>query len=147
MVEKYIVRLTNEERTELRGMVTKGKSAAYKIKHANMFLMADADGPAWPDEEIAEAFSVHTDTVANIRQRFVEQSLEAALGRKKQEHPSRPRKFDGASEAKLIAMSYSQPPDGRVRWTLRLLADKAVELAIVDTVSHETIRSVLKKTN
>lgn len=147
MRKKYIVRFTNEEHEELKEIVTKGKAAAYKIRHANILLAADEDGPAWPDEKIAEAFSAHADTVASIRQRFVEQGLEAALGRKKQESPSNPSKFDGASEAKLIALSCSQPPEGYARWTLRLLADKVVELDIVDTVSHETVRNMLKKTN
>lgn len=147
MRKKYIVRFTDEERKKLKELVTKGKAAAYKIRHANILLAADEDGTAWPDERIAEAFSAHEDTVANIRQRFVEQGLEAALGRKKQEYPSRPLKFDGEGEAKLIAISCSQPPQGHARWTLRLLAEKVVELSIVDTVSHETVRSVLKKTN
>jgi transposase len=146
-VKRYIVRLTDEERKELTEMVSKGKTAAYKIKHANILLKADENGPAWTDQKIAEAFSTHADTVASIRQRFVEQGLEAALGRKKQTHPSRTPKFDGDAEAKLIAMSCSKAPDGRARWTLRLLANKVVELRIVESVSPETIRSVLKKTN
>jgi transposase len=146
-VKIYIVRLTDEERKELTEMVSKGKTVTYKIKHANILLKADENGPAWTDEKIAEAFSAHGDTVASIRQRFVEQGLEAALGRKKQAYPSRTAKFDGDAEAKLIAMSCSKPPDGRARWTLRLLANKVVELRIVESVSPETIRSVLKKTN
>ena len=143
MREKFIVRLTEEERNQLKEIVTKGKTAAYKIKHANILLKADAGGPAWQDEEIAQAFSVHLSTVGCIRKRFVEQGLEAALGRKKQEYPSHAPTFDGASEAHLIALSCSQPPEGRSRWTLRLLADKVVELEIVDKVSYETVRQTL----
>ena len=147
MREKFIVRLTEEERNQLKERVTKGKTAAYKIKHANILLKADADGPAWQDEAIARAFSVHLSTVGSVRKRFVEQGLEAALGRKKQEKPSRAPKFDGASEARLIALSCSKPPEGYSRWTLRLLADKVVEMEIVDKVSYETVRQTLKKTN
>jgi transposase len=145
--EKFIIRLTEEERNQLKEIVTKGKTAAYKIKHANILLKADVDGPAWQDEAIAQAFSVHLSTVGCIRKRFVEQGLEAALGRKKQEKPSREPIFDGVSEAHLIALSLSKPPEGHSRWTLRLLADKVVELEIVDKVSFETVRQMLKKTN
>ena len=147
MREKFNVRLTEEERKLLKEIVTKGKTAAYKIKHANILLAADIAGTAWEDEEIARAYSVHLSTVGSTRKRFVEQGLEAALGRKKQECPSRQPVFDGASEAHLIALSCSQPPEGRSRWTLRLLSDKVVELDIVDKVSYETVRQTLKKTN
>ncbi len=147
MIKKYIVRLTDEERRELTEVITKGKGPVYKIKHANILLKADADGPAWKDKQIAEAFSVHMNTVGSIRQRFVEQGLEVALNRKKQARPSRQPKFDGEGEARLIALNCSNPPEGYSQWTLRLLADKAVELEIVDTVSHETVRRTLKKTN
>ena len=147
MNKKYIVRLTADEREQLKGLVSKGKAAAYKIKHANVLLKADADGPAWTDERIAEAFSVHGGTVANIRERLVEQGLEAALNRKKREKPPRENKLDGAKEARLIALACSKPPLGRRRWTLHLLADKLVELRIVDSISHETVRQTLKKTN
>lgn len=145
MYKKYIVRLTDDEREYLKKLLTKGKAAAYKIRHANILLKADADGSAWNDEQISEAFSVHKNTVAGIRQRFVEEGLEAALGRKKQSAPSRKRIFDGEGEARLIALGCSEPPEGRSRWTLRLLADKAVELKITDSVSHETVRQTLKK--
>src|SRR5207249_3705315 len=138
MNKKYIVRLTEQEREELAALIRKGKSAAYKIKHANMLLKADADGAGWSDVEIAAAFSVHPRTVAGIRERFVEEGPEAALNRKKQERPSRQPIFDGDAEAHLIALSCSEPPPGHARWTLRLLADKAVELAIVASTSHET---------
>jgi hypothetical protein len=145
--EKYIVRLTEEERNQLKETVSKGKTAAYKIKHANILLQADADGPNWQDEAIARAFSVHLCTVGYIRKRLVEQGLEAAVGRKKQEKPSREPTFDGAAEARLIALSCSQPPEGYSHWTLRLLADRVVELEIAEKASHETVRQTLKKMN
>jgi len=144
-MNKYLVRLTNEERGRLTGLITKGKAAAFKIRHAHILLKADVDGPAWSDDQIARAFSVHTSTVGNLRKRFVEQGLEAALNRKERPRPSRERKLDGEAGARLIALSCSKPPEGYNRWTLRLLADKAVELGIVDTVSHETVRRTLKK--
>ena len=147
MNKKYIVRLTADEREHLKGPVGKGKAAAYKIKHANILLMADADGPAWTDERIAEAFSVHSRTVGNVRERLVTRGLEAALNRKKREKPPREKILDGAKEARLIALACSKPPLGRRRWTLHLLADKLVELRIVDSISHETVRQTLKKTN
>ena len=145
MNKKYIVRLTDHEREQLDALIRKGKAAASKIKHAHILLKADADGAAWHDEEIAAAFSVHPRTVAGIRERFVEQGLEAALHRKKQERPSRPPLFDGAAEAHLIALRCAEPPAGHARWTLRLLADKVVELDIVASASHETVRRTLKK--
>jgi transposase len=143
---KYIVRLTEEERGELKELTTKGKAAAYKIKHANILLKADADGPAWSDKKIVESFSVCENTVLAVRQRFVERGLEGALSRKKQERPSRAYKLDGEAETRLMALRCGNPPEGYSRWNLRLLADKAVELGIVDTISHETVRQALKKT-
>jgi hypothetical protein len=145
MNKKYIVRLTEQEREQLDALIRKGKAAAYKIKHANMLLKADADGAAWSAEEIAGAFSVHTPTVAGLRDRCVEQGLEAALNRKTQERPSQPPLFDGAAEAHLIALSCSEPPPGHARWTLRLLADKVVEVESVASRSHATVRRTLKK--
>lgn len=147
MKKRFVVRLTDEERRELEELVTKGKAAAAKIKHANILLKVDADGPAWTDEATAEAFACTATTVHNVRKRFVEQGLERALMRKKQSRLSRQRTFDGEKEARLIALACSQPPVGRARWTLELLADKVVELKIVETVSDETVRQTLKKTN
>jgi transposase len=147
MNKKYIVRLTDEEREYLNGLVTKGKAVAYKIRHANILLKADSDGSGWSDERIAEAFSAHKKTIAGIRQRFVEEGLETALVRKKQSVPSRKPILDGEGEARLIALRCSEPPQGYSRWTLRLLADKAVELEIADPISHETVRQALKKTS
>ncbi len=147
MGKKYIVRLTEEERERLRGLVTKGRASARKIVHAQVLLKTDADGANWTDAEVAEAFSIHENTIADVRRRFVEQGLNAALERKSQEQPSRPRKLDGANEARLIAVACGEPPEGRGRWTLRLLAGRLVELAIVDGISHETVRQTLKKTS
>ncbi len=147
MNKKYIVRLTAEERKYLEDFVSKGKRSAYKIKHANILLKVDADGPGWSDDTIAEAFSTHDHTVRNVRQRFVELGLNAALERKKQSAPSRKRILDGEAEARLLAIGCSEPPKGRSRWTLHLLADKMVRLGIVENISYETIRRTLKKTN
>ena len=147
MNKKYIVRLTADERTLLENLISKGKAAAYKIKHANILLKVDASGPEWSDEETAEAFGCHGNTVRNVRQRFVEQGLDSALERKKQERPSREKILDGDKEAHLIAVSCIEPPEGRARWTLELLADRLVELEIVDSISPATVCRTLKKTN
>lgn len=147
MNKRYVVRLSAEEREQLRSLVSKGKAAAYKIKHANILLKADADGPAWTDEHIAEAFSVHGKTVGNVRERFVLRGLEAALNRKKRQQQPREKILDGAKEARLIALACSQAPQGRSRWTVRLLADKLVEMQIVESISYETVRRTLKKTS
>jgi hypothetical protein len=147
MNKKYLVRLDDAERGSLTELIRKGKAAAYKIKHANILLKVDANGPAWSDEKTADAFGCHANTVRNVRQRLVEQGLDAALDRKKQEHPSREKIFDGKKEARLIATSCSEPPEGRSTWTLQLLADRMVELEIVDSVSATTVGRTLKKTN
>ena len=145
MNKKYIVRLSDEERGQLTELTRKGHVAAYKIRHAHILLKADAAGPSWTDERIAESFSVSVNTVIGVRQRLVEQGLEAALNRKTQAHPSRSPLLDGEGEARLIALRCSAPPEGHARWTLRLLADQAVVLEIVDAISHETVRQALKK--
>jgi transposase len=148
-MEKYIVELTSEERKELSELVSKGKAAARKITHARILLQSDAsaDGPSWTDKQISEAFGIHTNTVHGVRQRFVEYGLGAALDRKKQDRPSRRRLVDGDLEAHLIALRCGDPPEGADRWTLRLLAEKLVELDIVPSISHETVRQALKKTS
>jgi transposase len=148
-MKKYKVTLTAEERQQLQGLIATGKAAAKKLTHARILLKADAaeGGPAWDDQRIADDTEVSTDTVARVRQRFVEHGLEAALTRKKQDHPSRERKLDGRAEARLIALACSAPPDGRTEWTMKLLAGRLVELEVVDTVSDETVRRLLKKTN
>lgn len=145
MNKKYIVRLPDKERKGLEKLIAKGKTAAYRIRHAHILLKADADGPAWPDSRIAEAFSCHSRTVEGIRKRLVEQGLDAALNRKKRAMPPREKLLDGEKEARLIALSCSKPPKGRARWSLHLLADKMVELEIVESISHETVRQTLKK--
>ena len=147
MEKKYVVRLTEEERERLTGLVSKGRASARVIAHAQMLLKVDAESPNWTDIEVAEAFGVRANTVAKVRQRYVEEGLERALNRKRPEQPSRPRKLDGAGEAHLIAVACGDPPEGRARWTLRLLAGRLVELAIVDDISHETVRQTLKKTS
>jgi transposase len=148
-MKKYKVTLTAEERQQLSDLIAAGKTAALKAGHARILLKADASdgGPAWPDARIAEAVEVSVASVERVRQRFVEQGLDAALARKKQDRPSRERKLDGRAEARLVALACSAPPEGRNEWTMRLLADKLVELEIVDTVSDETVRRVLKKTS
>lgn len=146
-MKKYIVRLDEAQRGHLEDLTSKGKAPVYKTRRANILLKADVDGPAWSDVQIAEAFSVHANTVAGIRKRFAEQGLEMALNRKARSSPPRQSRFDGESEARLIALSCGEPPQGYKQWTLRLLADRAVELEFVDRVSHETVRKILKKTS
>jgi len=147
-MKKYKVTLTAEERQLLHDLVTTGKAAAKKLAHARMLLKADAapGGPAWLDQDIADAVEVSVATVERVRQRFVEQGLDAALNRKPRERPGREPKLDGRAEARLIAVACSAPPQGRKEWTMRLLADKLVELEVVDSISDETVRRALKKT-
>ena len=147
-MKKYKVTLTPEERQQLHELIAAGKGSAKKLAHARILLKADAapDGPGWADARIAEATEVSVATVERVRQRFVEQGLEEALGRKKPDRPSRPRKLDGRAEARLIALACSAPPEGRQEWTMQLLADTLVELRVVDAVSDETVRRALKKT-
>jgi transposase len=145
-MKKYIVRLDADERERLQRLVRAGRAAAYRIRHANMLLMADADGPGWKDRQIAEGLGVSVGQVEQLRKRLVEQGLEACLERKKQERPRVEPRFDGEAEAKLIALACGKAPEGRGRWSLRLLADKAVELRIVESTCHETVRQVLQKT-
>jgi hypothetical protein len=147
-MKKYKVTLTAEEREQLQELIAAGKASAKKLAHARILLKADAaeDGPAWPDARIAQAVELSVATVERVRARFVEQGLEAALVRKKQDRPSRERKLDGAAEARLIALACSEPPEGRACWTMQLLADKLVELQVVDSVCDETVRRTLQKT-
>jgi len=147
MQKKYVVELTSEERKQLAELVKKGKTAGYKIRHAQMLLKVDQGkkGPNWPDSAVAEAFTAHITTVERLRKRFVEEGLEAALER--HNHKNYTCKLDGDAEAHLIAIACSEPPEGRNEWTLRLLADKLVELKVVDSISHTTVNRTLKKTN
>ena len=146
MEKKYIVRLTDEERQTLRSVIKKLKGSSQKVRRAQILLKADADGPNWTDKKIAEAFSCRIKTVENIRQRLVTQGFDTVLNGKKPETPSRQKRLDGKQEAKVIALRLGKPPKGFANWSLRLLADKVIELEIVDSVSHETVRQTLKKT-
>jgi transposase len=144
MNKKYVVKLTDEERQDLETLVSQGKAAARKISRAWVLLKADTAGPAWSDEQIRTTFAVGLATIYRVRQTFVEEGLQAVLTRRpKSRH--RPRKLDGEQEAHLIALACSKPPPGRRRWTLRLLADKLVELGHTDQVCPETVRQTLKK--
>jgi hypothetical protein len=147
MNKKYIVRLTGDERQQLEALVSGGKRAVWRQTRAWILLQADAgsEGPAWMDDRIGEAYGVSAVTIHRVRQGFVEQGLPAVLSRKPLSRP-RPRRLDGDQEAYLIALACSQPPAGRRRWTVRLLAAKLVELNYVDHVSPETVRQTLKKT-
>ncbi len=147
MNKRFIVRLSVEEREQLEALVAKGKAAARKLTRARILLKADGSdsGPAWSDDEISRALDVGTITVHRVRRDVVEGGLEGALVRRPL--PRRRRMLDGEQEAHLIALACGSPPAGRRRWTLRLLADKMVELGHIDTVSHETIRRTLKKTS
>ena len=147
MPKKYVVRLSLEERERLQDLVSKGKTQAYRVRHAHVLLKADVEGPAWLDRQITEAFSCHRSTVEGIRKRFVLEGLDSALERKKRARPPIERKLDGAKEARLIALACSEPPKGRKRWTLKLLADELVALEIVDSISYRTVQRTLKKTN
>jgi transposase len=146
-MKKYVVTLSSEEREQLTAVVRKGKTAARKRLHAQLLLQADsgAEGPAWTDEAIRAAFAVHRTTVANVRQRCVEEGLQAALQRRAPRRQYQ-RKLDGEQEAHLIAVACGVPPEGQKRWTLRLLANKLVELEVVDSIARETVRQTLKKT-
>jgi len=127
--------------------VKKGKTQAYRIKHAHILLAVDADGPNWPDHQVAKAYKCHQNTVVNVRQRFVEQGFQAALERKKQQTPSRQRILDGEGEARLITIACSTPPEGCAKWTMQMLADELVALKVVDCISGQTVWRTLKKTN
>lgn len=147
---KYVVRLTAEERETLEALTQKKKRAvaADKLLRARLLLQADVGsaGPAWSDERLVHAFGVSLSTVHRLRQRLVEEGLAAALARKASAYRP-PPKLDGAQEAQLVVLACSAPPEGHARWTLQLLADKLVELKVVDSISDETVRQRLKKTN
>jgi transposase len=147
-MKRYKVTLTEEERQQLQDLIASGKAAARKLTHARILLKAAASpgGPAWTDQRIVEAVEVGVATVERVRQRFVEEGLEAAWGRQKPARPSRQPKLDGRAEARLLALACSAPPQGRKEWTLRLLADRLVELEVVAAIAAETVRRALKKT-
>ena len=146
MEKKYIVRLTNAEREILREVIKKLRGSSEKVRRAQILLKADAEGSMWTDARIAEAFACRTKTVENIRQRLVTEGFAVTLEGKRHQTPPRPRRLDGAQEAKVIALRLGKPPRGFANWSLRLLAEKVVELGIVEAVSHETVRQTLKKT-
>ena len=148
MQQRYIVRLTESEREELERLITAGTAPARKLMHARILLKADRGpaGPAWVDAAIAEAVAVSQPTVARVRRQYVEQGLEAALNRRAPRREYR-RTLDGEQEAHLIALACGTPPAGHGRWSLRLLADRMVELDHVEDVSYQTVRRVLKKTS
>src|SRR5215210_2234143 len=149
MKKKYPVTLTRSEREHPKSLIAAGTAPARKLTHARILLKADQSpqGPAWVDEDVAEAVEVSQPTVSRVRKQYFEEGLQAALNRRP---PNRHyhRKLDGEQEARLVALACSEPPEGLARWSLRLLADKLVELEIVeDEVSYQTVRRTLKKTN
>ncbi len=147
-MKKYIVRLSGEERKALKKLLTSGRGPARMFTRARILLKADQSdgGPAWSDEKISEAFDVTVQTVERVRKQLVEEGFESVLSRREYKQKVSRKKIDGEVEAHLVALSCSEPPEGRARWTLRLLADKVVELGYLESVSHEAIRQTLKKT-
>lgn len=146
MNKKFVVRLSDEERVDCQEIIKNLTGSSQKFRRAQIFLKADADGPRWSDVKIAEAFNCRAQTIENVRKRLVVEGFELALDGKKRPEPPTPCKLDGEAEAKLIAMRLGKPPAGYGHWTLQLLADEMVALEIVDSISHETVRKVLKKT-
>lgn len=148
MKKKYPVFLTEAQREHLKSLIAAGTAPARKLTHARILLKADqsSQGPRWVDEQVAEAVEVSQPTVARVRKRYFQEGLEAALNRRP---PNREyhRKLDGEQEARLVALACSEPPEGQARWSLRLLADRLVELEIVEEVSYQTVRRILKKTS
>lgn len=145
MQKKYIVRLSDTEREACYDVIGKLKGTSQKVRRAQILLKADAEGPGWTDQQIAEAFDCRTKTVENIRQRLVERGFEETLEGKKSQAAAK-KLLDGKQEAQLIAMRLGEPPQGYANWTLRLVARKVVELEIAPTISYETVRRTLKKT-
>jgi hypothetical protein len=148
MKKKYPVILTEAQREHLKSLIAVGTAPARKLTHARILLKADQspEGPGWADEAIANAVETSQPTVARVRKQHFCEGLEAALNRRppnRQYH----RKLDGEQEARLVALACSEPPEGQARWSLRLLADKLVELEVVEEVSYQTVRRTLKKTN
>ena len=146
MEKKYIVRLSGDERAELQCIVKKLKDTSQKVRRAQVLLKADADGPNWTDQKICEAYGCRVRTVENIRQRLVTEGFQIALNGKKRDTPPTPKKLDGSQEAQIIAQRLGPAPKGFANWSLRLLAERVVELGIVESISHECVRQTLKKT-
>jgi hypothetical protein len=146
MNKKFIVRLSDEERGVCQEIIKNLKGSSQKFRRAQILLKADADGPAWTDSRIADAFNCRVQTIENLRKRLVTEGFELALEGKKRLEPPTPCKLDGEAEAKLLALRLGKPPTGYGHWTLHLLADELVALEVVASISHETVRKVLKKT-
>lgn len=146
MQKKYIVRLSDDERVELTSVIKRLSGTSQKVRRAQILLKSDADGPAWTDAKIADAFNCRIKTVENIRQRLVEGGFRETLDGKKRAAPPTPKILDGEQEARIIATRLGPPPKGYANWSLRLLARKVVELGIVESVSHATLGRTLKKT-
>jgi len=149
MVPRYRVTLTKEERHELESLTRPGKAESRRYIYARALLLCDAGGggPAWNVSDVSEALGITSRTIEHLKKRFVEEGMESALERKQRENPPREVRFDGAFEARLITLACSEAPEGRSRWTIKLLADKAVELGFASSVSHMTVQRILKKTN
>jgi hypothetical protein len=146
MNKKYIVRLSDDEREELKAVVKKLKGSSQKVRRAQILLKTDANGPGWIDVRVAEAFSCRVQTIENLRKRLVTEGFEIALDGKPRSTAPRQKVLDGKQEAKVIALRLGKPPKGFANWSLRLLAEQVVELRIVGSISHETVRQTLKKT-
>jgi hypothetical protein len=146
MQKKYIVRLSKKERETLAEVIRRLAGSSQKVRRAQILLKADARGPGWTDARIADAFSCRIQTVENLRKRLVTEGFPMALHGKLRENPPRKKCLDGKQEAKVIAMRLGNPPKGYANWSLRLLADRVVELGLAESISHETIRQTLKKT-
>jgi hypothetical protein len=145
MKKKYIVRLSEEERSILKEILKKFKGSSQRVRRAQILLKADANGPNWTDKRIAEAFSCRTQTVENVRESLSLNGFEVALNGKQRETPPRKKLLDGEQEAKVIAMRLGPPPNGFSNWTLKLLAERVVALEITESISYETVRTTLKK--
>lgn len=146
MPKKYIVRLSEVERSELRSVIKKLSGSSQKVRRAQILLKADIGGSNWTDARVAEAFECRTKTVEDVRKRLIERGFEATLNGKQRSSSPTPNCLDGAQEAQVIALRLGSPPTGYANWSLRLLARKVVELSIVESISHETVRQTLKKT-
>ncbi|QGJ68616.1 Winged helix-turn helix [Planctomycetales bacterium 10988] len=146
MQKKYVVRLSKSERERLTDVCRKLKGSSQQVRRAQILLKADVRGPNWTDARIAEAFGCRVQTVENLRKRLVTEGFEIALSGKPRESPPRKKVLDGKQEAKVIALRLGKPPEGYASWSLRLLAEQVVELGLVDSISHETVRQTLKKT-
>lgn len=145
MIKKYIVRLSDEERNTCQDVIRMLKGSSQKVRRAQMLLKADADGPAWTDARISDAFNARIQTIENLRKRLATDGFDVALNGKQRIKPPTLPKLDGQAEAKLISMRLGQPPKGFGKWTLQLLADQLVQLEVVDSICAETVRKTLKK--